>query len=70
MMTIEEFQAALDVHGDTLDEAYEVFREQLTVYPKSLAARAADLAEELRRIGLEEMAVAAAVEVLAMERRR
>jgi hypothetical protein len=70
MRTIEEFELSLDVHGDELTEAYEIFRGELTVPRKTLAARSADLAAGLRQLGLDESSVAMAVQLLALERRR
>lgn len=69
-MNIDEFNATVGLDGDRLPDAYEIFREELTVPRKTLAHRSADLAGGLRRLGLDEEAVYAAVLTLARERRR
>lgn len=70
MILIDDFAHALSLDEDMIGDAYEIFCEEVRAPSKTLAARAADLAEGLRQIGLDEQAVAAAVQQLAMERGR
>lgn len=70
MITIDDFGETLDLAEEILGDAYAIFREQLVPPRPTFAASAADLAEGLRRLGADEVTVAAAVHLLATERRR
>lgn len=61
-------QAGID--DDLAEAAFEIFEHEMTAPRKTLAHRAGDLAEALRRLGVDEQAVHAAVCALATERRR
>ncbi|WP_306365435.1 hypothetical protein [Nocardia sp. CC227C] len=63
-MTMDEFA---DVTGIEDPNAFEVFAEELAAR-KTLASQTADLADGLRRIGIEEDGVLQAVTLLARER--
>lgn len=67
-MTADDF-VALGLTDEHAQEAGEIFGEQLAARG-TLAQCAADLAEALRRLGVGEHIVAAAVAALARERRR
>lgn len=69
-MTIDEFAAATGLDHPLLGPAYQVFREELDVPRKTRAARCADLAVGLRRLGVPEDIVYVAVSELAKESRR
>lgn len=69
-MTVDDFAATVGLDDGPIADAYQVFHEELTAPRKTLAHRAADLAEGLRRLNLNEDVVLAAVQALAIERRR
>lgn len=69
-MTIEEFGAALGVEPPLLAPAYELFGQEARMPRKTRAARAADLADGLRHLGVPEHAVHIAVHELIKATRR
>lgn len=69
-MTREEFAAAVGLDGELLDPAHEMFCDELAIPRKTRAARCADLAAGLRRLGVPEEIVYTAAHELAKEHRR
>lgn len=70
MITIDDFGETLDLGEEILGDAYAMLKELLTPPLPTFAASAADLAAGLRQLGADEVTVAAAVHLLATERRR
>lgn len=69
-MTVDEFASTVGLDTALAAPAYEAFTAELATPRKSRAARCADLASGLRRLGVPEPAVYTAVHALAMESRR
>jgi hypothetical protein len=69
-MTAKEFAALIGLDTSLAAPAYEVFTEELAVPRKTRAARSADLADGLRRLGIPEDQVYLAVGELVRKSRR
>lgn len=69
-MTVDEFAATVGLSGALLEPAYERFSEEVGAPRKTRAARCADLAAGLRRLGVAEDIVHTAVHELAKGSRR
>lgn len=70
MMTVDEFATAVGLDPALAAPAYEVFTHELGAPRKTRAARCADLAEGLRRVGVAEDRVYFAVAEMVRESRR
>lgn len=69
-MTVDEFAATTGLSGPLLEPAYTIFQEEADVRRKTRAARCADLAEALRRLGVPEETVHTAIHELVKGTRR
>lgn len=69
-MTLDDFATTVGLDTALLEPAFEIFQEELAIPSKTRAARCADFADGLRRLGVGEDVVYVAVAALVRECRR